>query len=390
MDIATLSIESKRKGMDLLATGDCLHSGWQEEIRKMDEIDEGTYELNGTRFIVNVEVEDNHRVHHVIFFPSLSAAIDFKERIRNKAVNLETDGRPNLHLDGEGIAGLAKDVDALIGPAHAFTPWTAMYAYHDSLKSCYGDLVNYVSFVELGLSADTSYADTIEELARLTFLTNSDAHSPYPVRLAREFNRMDLKDATFSEVKMGLLRQKGRKIVLNVGLPPQEGKYNESACIKCLKHYTIRESTMKKWRCSCGGRIKKGVRDRVKELAAYDKPKHPGHRPEYVHIIPLAEIISKALGHSSPYTKGVKTEWNKLIDEFGNEVTVLIDAPMKDIKKVVDYRISNAIQAFRRGDIIIHPGGGGEYGSVELPAGKRQKATTSKNKKEKQRSLMDF
>ena len=64
-------------------------------------------------------------------------------------------------MGGLELATIAKDYDILIGPAHAFTPWTAMYAYHPTLDDCYGELSNYVSFVELGLSADTNYADTI-------------------------------------------------------------------------------------------------------------------------------------------------------------------------------------------------------------------------------------
>ena len=32
-----------------------------------------------------------------------------------------------------------------------------------------------------------------------------------------------------------------------------------------------------------------------------------------------------------------------------------------------DDRIVNAILAFRKGDVIIHPGGGGQYGWLELP-----------------------
>ena len=100
--------------------------------------------------------------------------------------------------DGCEIAEITKDLGALIGPCHAFTPWTALYAYHDSLKSCYGDMTDYVSFIELGLSADSDYADRIGELQRLTFLTNSDAHSPSTNKLAREFTQFNVPEITFA------------------------------------------------------------------------------------------------------------------------------------------------------------------------------------------------
>jgi uncharacterized protein (TIGR00375 family) len=367
MTIASLSVEAPRKGIDVLATGDCLHGTWQQEIKTCARIDDGTFEMNGMRFILSTEVEDNFRVHHLVYFPSFSAVDTFKEHIKSKSKNLETDGRPNVNLNGGELATLAKDVDALIGPSHAFTPWTAMYAYHTSLTDCYDDCAPYVSFVELGLSADTDYADTIEELRRLTFLTNSDSHSPHPVRLAREFTRFEVEDATFEEIKKAILRTGGRKPVLNVGLPPQEGKYNETACIACFTHYTLEDAVRRKWKCSCGKRIKKGVKDRIGEIATYKTPQHPDHRPPYLHLIPLAEIIAKALGQHTPFTQSVTKHWDELISAFGCEINVLIDADIREIAKVTIPAVTDAIQAFREHKVVIIPGGGGKYGTIELP-----------------------
>jgi uncharacterized protein (TIGR00375 family) len=386
MSIELLSKEAPKKGIDILATGDCLHSKWLKDIRDMEQIDDGTLELNKTRFILTTEVEDNKRVHHLLMYPSLSSVEGFREAVKKKSTNLDTDGRPNLRMSGEEIAMLAKDVGALIGPSHAFTPWTAIYAYHDSLKSCYGDMEGYISYVELGLSADTTYADRISELKRLTFLTNSDAHSPYPVRLAREFNRFEVEDVTYDEVKKALLREGGRKPVLNVGLPPQEGKYNESACIKCYDHYTLSDAIALKWKCSnCGGRIKKGVKDRINEIASYPDPEHPPHRPRYLHVIPLAEIIAKALNVGSPHTKKVFKAWNELVTSFGNEVEILIDADIKEIGKVTEPHITNAIDAFREGKVILQPGGGGQYGAVQLPSHHKISHTKPEKKKGKRK-----
>jgi uncharacterized protein (TIGR00375 family) len=302
--------------------------------------------------------------------------------MKPRSNSIDSDGRPNVRMNGVEIAQAAKDAGALIGPAHAFTPWTAMYAYHNSLKDCYGDMADYIYLIELGLSADTSYADRISELRCLTFLTNSDAHSPYVNKLAREFNRFEMESISFDELKMAIIRENGRMPVLNVGLPPEEGKYNESACIRCFKHYTMRESIIKNWTCSCGGTIKKGVKDRVNELATYDKPQHPPHRPPYLHLIPLSEIIAMALGIGTN-TKGVKKIWDALIERYGSEVAVLVDADVKD--SGVDERVINAITAFREGRVKVHPGGGGQYGRIEL-AGEKLVA----DRPEPQRSLFDY
>ncbi len=389
MSIEMLSVEAPRKGIQVVATGDCLHSGWMKEIKSCSVVDDGTFEMNGTRFVLSTEVEDQRRVHHLFYFPSFSAVETFKERIKNKSKNLETDGRPNVDMGGDELAFIAKDIGALIGPAHAFTPWTALYAYHDSLESCYGDLAGYVSFVELGLSADTDFADKIKELHRLTFLTNSDCHSPHPVRLAREFNRFQVEDATFDEIKKAILRTGGRKPILNVGLPPQEGKYHESACISCFTHYTLEEAQRRKWKCSCGKRIKKGVKDRINERADFKEPQHPDHRPPYIHLIPLSEIITKAIGQHTPFTQAVSKRWDELISVFGSEINVLLDSDINEITKVTAPAITEAIKAFRENKVIVRPGGGGQYGSIELP----QEGVVSSvvlKPKDTQKSLLDY
>ncbi len=385
MDLPTLSSESNKKGIQLVATGDCLHPKWLQEIRNYKE-DDGIFNLGGAHFILTTEVEDINQVHHILIVPSISKAEELYEFMKPYSNDIDSDGRPKVRLDGEQIAEAAVSAGALIGPAHAFTPWTAMYAYHNSLRECYGNRADDIYFIELGLSADTSYADRIAELSCLTFLTNSDAHSPYVNKLAREFNRFEMKDISFEELKMAIIRKNGRKPVLNVGMPPEEGKYNESACIRCFKHYSISGNIPEPWKCSCGGTIKKGVRDRINELASYKKPLYPDHRPPYIHIIPLSEIIAKALG-KGPNTKGVQRIWNELIARFGSEVAVLIDADMS--MSGTDERVKKAIHAFREGRVRVHPGGGGAYGSIELP-GELHEDDPDMNDCEPQRSLFDF
>ena len=389
MTIKNIAFVAPLKGIDIVATGDCLHSGWMEEIKSCEVVDEGTFKQDETRFILSTEVEAQKRVHHLLYFPSLSSAEDFKERIRPNSKNLETDGRPNVSLTGEELAEIAKDVDALIGPAHAFTPYTAMYAYFDSLKECYGEMADYVSFVELGLSADTDFADKIKELHRLTFLTNSDCHSPHPARVAREFTRFQVKDLTYDEIKKAILRKNGNKPLLNVGLPPEEGKYHESACRSCYTHYTLEEALRRRWKCSCGKTIKKGVKDRINERADFSETIHPDHRPPYVHIIPMTEIITKAVGQKNPFTQTVNRRWSELVSNFNSEITVLLDSNIEDIAKTTAPAITEAIQAFRENKVIVHPGGGGQYGIIELP-GDENLSSINLGPKDTQKSLSDY
>jgi len=380
MKLPVIAEQAYKKGIQLVGSGDCLHPKWRYELRQLERVNDA-FIYDRTYFVPTVEVEDASRVHHLILVPSLSKAEELYETFKKHSLNIDTDGRPTVNLTGEEIASAAKEIESLIGPAHAFTPWTAVYAYYNSLSECYGSLVKYVSFVELGLSADTSYADRISDLNRLTFLTSSDAHSPWPNKFAREFTRVEVENIGFDELKKAILQTEGRHPVLNVGLFPEEGKYNESACIRCARHYTLKEAIALSWRCGCGGRIKKGVKDRAEELA--DVETQPSHRPPYLHTIPLSEIIALSLGYSSSKNKTVQDAWEKLITVFGNEVNVLVDADLDQID-FVDARITRAIKAFRDGRVILHPGGGGKYGRIELPPAIRQ------TKSGGQASLGDF
>ncbi|MDY6930892.1 MAG: TIGR00375 family protein [Halobacteriota archaeon] len=375
MDLPTLARESQKKGIKLLGTGDCLHPKWLSEIRTLEGAD-GTYRYGDTRFVLTVEVEDINRVHHLLIIPSISKAEELYDQFKRHSSNISSDGRPRIDLDGEGIAEHARDVSALIGPAHAFTPWTSLFGHYDSLGECYKDLRDYVSFIELGLSADSQYADMISELRSMTFLSNSDAHSPWPIRLGREFNVLKIESYSFEEVSRSIKSESGRKPTLNVGMPPEEGKYNETACCRCYKHYTLEDSLKAHFICSCGGKIVKGVRDRVCEISNGCETQHPHERPPYIHLIPLAEIIAMALDLSSG-SKTVQRNWDLLVSEYQDEATVLLHASTNDMN--VDLRIAESIQAFRDDKIILRPGGGGMYGTIELP-----------NYEAPQKSLFDF
>lgn len=92
-----------------------------------------------------------------------------------------------------------------------------MYAYFRSLRECYQEKAEQIGFIELGLSADSDYADRISELAERTFLSNSDAHSPRTNKLAREFNQMEVEGCSFQEIALAIRREKGRRPRLNVG-----------------------------------------------------------------------------------------------------------------------------------------------------------------------------
>ena len=362
--------QAKLKGLDLVASGDVLHQKWLKLFEETTEessdgifslmdsaIDpEDTSEDKGSKFILTTEVEDIKRVHHLILFPSIESATDTRSKMKG---NMDADGRPRVKMNGSEIMNIAHENGCIIGPAHAFTPWTSIYKEYDSIKDCYGKMPD---FLELGLSADSDMADTIEELEDIPFLTNSDAHSPWPHRLGREFNELEIGKLTFDGVRDAILN---KKIKANYGFDPRLGKYHKTACPKCYTQYSIEDAIKLKMRCPCGGRIKKGVDYRIYELSKWEEPHHPSHRPPYIHILPLAEIISITHGKGVT-TVFVQKIWKEMIHRFKDEITALIQSPMDEVYDV-DPKVAVVIKAFRNKTLEIKAGGGGKYGEIVLP-----------------------
>jgi uncharacterized protein (TIGR00375 family) len=389
MTIETIAQQAELKGLSFVGTGDVFHPKWLENIKdELSEVAGGTFghPRYSTKFVLTVEVEDKNRVHHLILLPSIAAAESVREKFSKHSSDIDTDGRARVELSAPEIVDIALSHDCLIGPSHAFTPWTSMYKEFDSMRACYGERTCDVKFLELGLSADTSMADRIAELSEVTFLSSSDAHSPWPDKLGREFNRLELAEPTYAEMVKAIRRENGRRIALNVGFDPRLGKYHRSACSRCFKQFELEQAKALRWRCDkCGGWIKKGVWDRVNELATYPEPKHPPHRPSYLRIAPLAEVVALALGQQDPHVPEVQSAWEKLVTRFGNEIEVLIDVPVEELANVAGAKVAAVIKAFRAGALKVVPGGGGRYGHLEIPPELVQILPPKS-----QRTLMDF
>ncbi|HJJ46842.1 MAG TPA: endonuclease Q family protein [Methanocorpusculum sp.] len=339
------------KGIDAVATGDALHPEWRKMWQAFGDSED-------IIIVPQTEVEDEHRVHHVILAESLDQFAELQEFLTPFCSHLATIGRPHIYADGEKIAEIVHRVGGYIGPAHAFTPWTSLFAAYDFPSECYGE--EPFDFCELGLSADSSYGAGIAEFKDIPFLTNSDAHSQHPTKLGREFNRISLPKPSVKNVLEAVTKG---NITLNAGFFPEEGKYNRTACVRCYTQFTYEEAAQFHWKCPHdNGTIKLGVWERALHKATIS----PTKRPPYLKINPLGEVIARVLNVSSPNTKKVKALYNKFIETFDNEIDVLLFRTKEELS-VVSPMVADAVLAIREGRIILHPGGGGRYGTFEFP-----------------------
>lgn len=367
MSIPVIAEQAQLKGLDVVVTSDATHGAWLKHCEEhLKEVENGVYhhEKFNTQFLVGTEVQDQNRVHHLIYLPDFTRAHELRD-ILSKFGKLDhvMAGRPQLKLSPEKLAEIVESVNGIIGPAHAFTPYFGVYAHYDSVQTAYGGMGKSISFIELGLSADSYFADLIPENHDYNFLTFSDSHSPWPHRIGREFTRMQMKRVNFNELKKTLDRKGENRITLNAGFNPREGKYHATACNLCYTYFPIDDAVKLKWRCNkCNGSIKKGVRDRILELAGGNKTeKHPSFRPPYKHLLPLAEIIQLTTGSKDVTSTGVQSVWKQLVNEFENEISILLEVPIVDIEKIHS-GVAKSLDSFRKGWVVYVPGGGGKYG----------------------------
>ena len=393
MLVPVIAEQSKLKGLDVCGTADLLQATWMKHLREnIVEKDNGVFvdSREQVNFIPQVEVQCNKRMHHVIFMPDFAAAENLKESLKGKAVfDSWGCGRPVIRLSPEEIASRVIDNGGIIGPAHAFTPYFSVYAHSDSIKEAYGACGKDISFIELGLSADTEHADRIPENRAYQFITCSDSHSPWPYRIGREFTRVKMREPCFKELKKALEKKEEKLVTLNVGLDPREGKYHLTACNACYSKFSLGEAENLNWRCpKCRGSIKRGVKDRIGMLSD-GKTEHPGFRPRYLHSVPLAEIIQVALGVKGINSISVQSLWRDFVERFGNEINTLVDAPEEELGKV-NAMVAKKVVAFRKGLVHYIPGGGGEYGKPVICDTVEEFEKKGKEVEEKQAAESDF
>ncbi|MDY6776780.1 MAG: phosphotransferase, partial [Candidatus Nanohaloarchaea archaeon] len=78
-------------------------------------------------------------------------------------------------------------------------------------------------------------------------------------------------------------------------------------------------------------------------------------------------IIQEVVGHSSPTTKTVQGIYGDFQEKFDSEIHMLTDADIDSLKEV-NRKVGEAVEKFRKEEIVMVPGGGGEYGEIVIPS----------------------
>lgn len=406
---------ARRKGIDLLGTGDFTHPLWFRELKaNLEETDEGLYRLRGEEeplFLLTTEVSSIYsqggklrRIHNVIFAPNLSVVEKINETLLKRGVNLSSDGRPIMGLTSEVLAELVLGIDenCLIIPAHVWTPWFSLFGSEsgfDSLKECFGKMSPYIYAVETGLSSDPAMNWRISELNNRRIVSFSDAHSgPKLGREATVFagSENGISNFTYEDIQRAIKGESGGlKIAYTIEFHPEEGKYHYTGHRNCKVRQSPEETQKLGKICPvCGKSLTVGVMHRVEQLSE-SRIQNPefrmnksgvrwvvdsqNKRPPYIMFVPLLEILAESLGSLTSSQK-VINEYIKLTDALGGEFNVLLRVDLGEITKISGLKVSDGIAKVRSGDIVVEPGYDGEFGVVKIWSSEPEE-TTSKEEK---------
>jgi len=177
------------KGILVMGTGDFTHPQWFNEIKtKLEPAEPGLFKLkkeykretlkgtfSETRFILTVEISSIYskegkvrRIHNLIFIPSMESAENLRNELIKMGCNLNSDGRPIIGLDSEKLAEIVFNInlEAVIIPAHAWTPWFSIFGSmsgFDSIEECFGKYTDKIFAIETGLSCYDKKTELLTE-----------------------------------------------------------------------------------------------------------------------------------------------------------------------------------------------------------------------------------
>ena len=410
MDLPHLSRGARLKGIQIMGTGDFTHPLWLKHLKEeLEESEcEGLYrrksDASGVLFMLTTEVAVFHpnggkRTHHVIHAESFDD-VDALNEYYSKKGNLAADGRPMFaKTSNEELVEETKSRSptARIVPAHVWTPWFGLFgdkSGYDSMDEAFGRQAHKITALETGMSSDPAMNWRLSGLDNWALMSNSDSHSPSPLRIGRECNVFEFEEGgiTFEKLFTAVEAKDAARFVFTVETDPAYGKYHYSGHRLCNFSCSPAEARRLNEICPvCKRPLVIGVENRVEELA--DRPVGfvPERKIPFKTLLPLQELVAAVEGGSAFSQKAQRFQ-QALAEKFGGEFKVLLEVSEKDLAEACGAELAKTVLLSREGKIRVKPGFDGEYGVLELPWKKEGKRRTPPVAEQgaKQKGLTDF
>lgn len=407
MEPEVLNLWAKKKGINLIATGDVTHPKYLSELKeKLIEDGSGLLKLKNqeieragdrkslgekstdgqlinqlsgqqiTKFILSGEIASIYkqgnqcrRIHTLFIFPDFNSVDKFNATLINHGCNLKSDGRPIVGMSVKNLAQICFEINEkiMVIPAHIWTPWFSVFGSKsgfDRLEDCFEELTSKIFAAETGLSSDPEMNWRLSQLDRITLISNSDAHSPEMI--GREANVFEFENFTYDELYQTLKIQDQKKFLYTIEFYPQEGKYHADGHRACGVSFTPEESLKHKNICPvCKKELVLGVAHRVAELADRKMGFKPKNKIPYINLIPLNEIIGECL-QLNKTSKKVKDLYEQIVMRGGSEFNVLLNLSFNEIAEISTSLIAEAIRRLRENKVYRQAGYDGVYGMIKV------------------------
>lgn len=382
------------KGIDVYGTGDCLLPQRTQELKnEFISEEKGLFRIEGyknaffllqTEIILTSRCISTHKManpkkktlaHHIVLFPDFESIEKF-QCLMIKFKQKNTIGRPFIKTESQKelidilfeIKNIHKYIEII--PAHIVTPDGLMGSANRLAhpREFYGEFFDEINALETGLSADPGMLSDIDGLNHLTMLSFSDGHSAALNRIGREFTVLNSQEFSYKGIIDSI---RNRKVVYTAEFMPEEGRYHLTGHRHNRPNHHedlyFLDEAPKDFICPvCQKPMTPGVKDWIKEL-----PKTKDiNRQEFVHLIPLVEIIAHSVNIKSVQSAKVLKIYFDLLKIFDTEIN-LWQASENDLKllltKCIDENIVNNIIKVKNQDFYYNPPGfDGKYGILKI------------------------
>jgi len=89
LNLDTMLETCKKKGLNILGTGDVLQPDWFKYLQNnLEKEKNNIYSYNDVYFILQSEIEDEESIHHVVFFPDFETVKEIQNNLKPYSKNI--------------------------------------------------------------------------------------------------------------------------------------------------------------------------------------------------------------------------------------------------------------------------------------------------------------
>lgn len=366
MTLEAIALWARRKGVDLIGTGDCVQPAWLRNLEeKLAEAEPGLFVLAAKRdeeilrglpstlqaplrFVLSTEVHcapvgtpDLGGLHHLLYFRSFAQAWKLQRRLA-KFGDME-EGRPRLALTSRQLLEImCEEGDGCqFAPAHVFNPFFSTFGTLSGgrlLSETFGDLAPRVKLAETGLTSTPPMCRRLSSLDGCRLYSSSDAHSLE--NIGRECTILECEPG-YDALFCALQGEGPGRILRTIKFPIERTRYYRNRCLECKKSFDGVSCPI------CHRELVRGARDRLEAIADRGEPIFAPDAPPWTMVLPLRDVMAEYFGTSRD-AGGVKDHYFRLLEKVGSERFILTEAPEGILVDVATRPLARAIIEQRR------------------------------------------